>query len=136
MKGYLLDTNVLSEVMKKRPARTVMQRLAKVPKRALFTSSVCVMELRFGAARAGRIEALWHRIESEFLVRVRVSSIGSREASRAGDILAALEARGETIGIEDVLIAATALENDLVVVTRNERHLARVSGLTIENWWS
>ena len=42
---------------------------------------------------------------------------------------------GEVIGIEDVLIGATALENDFTVVTRNVRHFSRLDGLVVESWW-
>lgn len=46
-----------------------------------------------------------------------------------------LESRGLTIGIEDVLIAATALVHGLRVATRNLRHFARIPGLQAESWW-
>lgn len=55
---------------------------------------------------------------------------------RAGDLLAALERRGQPIGLEDVLIGATALAGSLTVVTRNLRHFARIPGLAVESWWS
>ena len=60
---------------------------------------------------------------------------GVDEAKRAGDLLAALESRGEGIGIEDVLIAATALVHGLVVVTRNVKHFDRIEELPVERWW-
>ncbi len=133
---YLLDTNVLSEVLKKRPARSVQRRLSGIPLRHLHTSAVCVMELRFGAMQRRDGEALWARIRSEVLDRVRVLRFGSAEAERAADLLAALESKGEPIGLEDVMISATALESDLVVVSRNLRHLERVPGLRVESWWT
>lgn len=118
MSGFLLDTNALSEVLKVKPARSFVRALSKVPRRSLFTSSVCVMELRFGAMRAPRGEERWARIRTELLSAIRIAGFGAGEAQRAGDILAALERRGTPIGIEDVLIAATALHNELTVVTR------------------
>jgi tRNA(fMet)-specific endonuclease VapC len=53
---------------------------------------------------------------------------------RAADIYAALRQRGELIGDADILIAATALSHGLAVVTNNETHFRRVSGLGVENW--
>jgi tRNA(fMet)-specific endonuclease VapC len=50
-------------------------------------------------------------------------------------LLAALEAKGKPIGIEDVWIAATALEHGLTVVTRNLKHFQRIPGLRTESWW-
>jgi tRNA(fMet)-specific endonuclease VapC len=133
VRGYLLDTNVLSEVLKRRPSDRMLAKLRAAPATALATSSVCVMELRFGAARSPGGSALWSRISRDVLALVRIFPVGADEAIRAGEVLAALEARGESIGVEDVLIAATAQVNDLVVVTRNEPHFARVRGLTVEN---
>jgi predicted nucleic acid-binding protein len=135
MAGYLLDTNVLSEVIKKRPSPAVLGRLREAPQDALFASAVSVMEMRFGAVRSPGGSALWERIRTEVLARIKILPLGQDEASRAGEILADLEARGTPIGIEDVMIGATALVADLVVVTRNLRHLARIRGLVIENWW-
>jgi tRNA(fMet)-specific endonuclease VapC len=58
-----------------------------------------------------------------------------RVCTRAGELLAALEAAGTPLGTEDVMIAATALALDLTVVTRNVRHFGRVARLRVENWW-
>lgn len=137
MTRYLLDTNVLSEVIKKRPSPAVLGRLRAVAHGDLATSAICAMELSFGAARLGVAgRRLWDRIEREVLTRVRVLPVAREEAVRAGDILADLERRGEPIGIEDVLIAATALAGGLTVATRNLRHLSRVTGLAVEDWWA
>lgn len=135
MSGFLLDTNVLSEVIKKRPDAGVMERLRRVPGEGLFTAAICVTELRYGAARHPRGAAIWRRIESEILPRLRVLPLAMREALRAGELLSDLESRGERIGLEDVLIAATALENGLTAVTRNLKHLRRIPGLLAESWW-
>ena len=135
MNGYLLDTNVLSEIIKKRPFASVMSRLRDVPQEELHTSSVCVMELRYGAVRSPGGPGLWERVRRDILPRVNVLPLRETDAIRAGEILADLEARGTPIGIEDVMIGATALTGNLVVVTRNVRHLNRIPGLAVENWW-
>lgn len=135
MSGFLLDTNVLSEVLKKRPEPKLVERLRSTRPRDLATSAVCVAELRFGTARHPQGAALWERIAGELLARLRVLPVGEPEGVRAGDLLADLEARGEPIGIEDVLIGATALEAGLRVVTRNVRHFRRIPGLAVESWW-
>ena len=58
----------------------------------------------------------------------------SRRSSRAALIYADLYRRGELIGDADILIAATALVENLVLGTNNERHFRRVAGLAVENW--
>lgn len=133
---YLLDTNVLSEVIRKDPNRGVLHRLNEIAARDVVTSAVCVAELRHGAARVAHGALLWQRIAREILSRVYILPMGEAEAVRAGDLLATLEARGEPIGIEDVWIGATALEHGLRVVTRNLKHFQRIPGLTSESWWT
>lgn len=135
MSNYLLDTNVLSEILKKRPEPRVLERLRATPARSLATSAVCVTELRCGAARHPQGTRLWDRIARELLARIRILPFGEAEAVRAGDLLAVLQSSGTPIGIEDVLIGATALQENLTVVTRNTRHFRRIPGLAVESWW-
>ena len=135
MSGYLLDTNVLSEVIRRRPEPLVIERLRDVPVGAVFTSVVCVTELRYGARRRPGGDALWDRIAREVLSKVRVLPLGEAEALRAGDLMAVLESAGRPIGIEDILIGATALVRSLTVATRNVRHFRRLPGLVVESWW-
>ncbi len=69
------------------------------------------------------------------LSRIRILPFGEAEGIRAGDLLAVLESRGTPIGVEDVLIGATALQENLTVVTRNTRHFRKIPGLEVESWW-
>lgn len=135
MSEFLLDTNVLSEVLKKRPSEAVLARIEEAEDGRLPTSAVCVMELRFGAARHPKVEELWRRIAEELLPRVEILPVDDRVAEQAGDLLALLESQGQPIGTEDVLIAATALVHDLTVATRNLRHFERIPGLAAQSWW-
>jgi predicted nucleic acid-binding protein len=135
MHGYLLDTNLLSEVLRIRPSERVIQRLRKIPEDQLFSSEICVMELRYSVARQPRRKTLWTQIESEVLARVTVLAFDRAAALAAGEVLAELERTGAPIGIEDVMIGATALTNGLTVATRNVRPLSRITGLKVENWW-
>jgi len=133
--SHLLDTNVLSEVTKRRPHPGVTRRIEAARREDLYTSVICLMELRFGVVRHPQGKGLWKRLRSEVLSRVAILPLRQSEALLAGEILADLERRGEPIGTEDVLIAATALRHDLTVATRNTKHLSRVKGLRVENWW-
>jgi predicted nucleic acid-binding protein len=132
---YLLDTNVLSEIIRKDPNRELLQRLNEVAASDVVTSAICVAELRHGAARVAHGARLWERIAREILSRVDILPLGEAEAVRAGDLLASLEAQGKPIGIEDVWIGATALEHGLSVVTRNLKHFRRIPDLRSESWW-
>ena len=131
---YLLDTNILSELIKRHPNSHVLSRLGSKPAHTLFTSSICIMELRFGSALREDFETFWQRIVKEVISRVNIIPIGEKEALATGDILADLRKSGNIIGLEDVLIAASAMTNQYTVVTANTRHFSRIKGLQVENW--
>lgn len=131
---YLLDTNILSELIKKRPNPHLLSQLRSRPARSLFTSCICLMELRFGGAVRKDAEAFWQRINEEIISRINVVPFGEKEALVAGDILADLRKAGQSTGIEDVLIAASAISNKFAVVTANTRHFSKIRGLAAENW--
>lgn len=131
---YLLDTNILSELVKKQPSHDLLQHLQSNPSQSLFTSCICVMELRFGSALREDFESFWKKIEKEIVSRINIMPLGHEEVLIAGDILAALQKKGQPIGIEDVLIASTALSHKFIMVTSNIRHFAKIKGLAVENW--
>jgi len=109
---FLLDTNALSELIKKRPKPLFINQLRRYPPEAFYTSIICVMELRYGSSRRPDKESFWERIEHEILARVTILGLGMNEALRAGDLLVHLSRRGELIGLEDLLIGVTALSYD------------------------
>ena len=135
MSGYLLDTNVLSELLRKKPETKVARALNILPANSIYTSSICVMELRRGARRHPQTEGLWDQISSTVLPRVQVIGFDEQEAVLAGDITADLMEQGDLIGTEDIQIAATAIAHGLVVSTRNTRHFERVDALKSVSWW-
>jgi tRNA(fMet)-specific endonuclease VapC len=131
---YLFDTNVLSEVLKKRPNLTLMRRLAIVERSLQFTSCICVMELRYGSRRRADHESFWDRIRDDLLSRVEILPITEEIAIVAGDIAGELSLQGIGISAEDLLIAATALHSGLMLITANTRHFEKISSLKLENW--
>lgn len=133
---YLLDTSVLSELIKKRPNLGCISRLREQPSESLVTAAICVMELCFGAWLRPDHETFWQRIRQEILSRVQVVPFGEREALAAGELLAHLKRAGKPIGLEDVLIGATARAHGYTVVTRNVRHFAPLPEVRVEDWFS
>ena len=131
---YLLDTNILGEFIKKRPNPNFITKIRTQPSKSLFTSSICVFELRFGSALRDDFHTFWPKILNEIIVRITVLPLGEDEALMAGDILARLQKTGETIGVEDIFIAATAIINRITLVTANIGHYSRIKDLKIENW--
>ncbi len=131
---YLLDTNILSELIKKHPSPLVFSQMRSKPAHTLFTSCISIMELRFGSVLREDTEIFRERVTQEIISRVNIVPIAEREALSAGNILTELRKKGESIGLEDVLIAASALANQFIVVTANIRHFSRIRGLRVENW--
>jgi tRNA(fMet)-specific endonuclease VapC len=132
---YLLDTDVLSNLMKWAPSSALVAKVARVPPEHQFTSSITLGELVYGAHRLRESTAtLLERIEETLLPNLPLLPFDASAARRYGEIRAELERRGTPIGDADVRIAAIALSRGLKVVTGNERHFRRVPGLETENW--
>jgi tRNA(fMet)-specific endonuclease VapC len=133
---YLLDTNVVSELVKKNPNKNLRAKLETVSSASLYTASICVMELRYGALRRKDGGVLWSKIQEHILSRLLILGLGYKEAVKAGEILATLHSVGQPIGIEDVMIGSIAFSNDLIVVSANTKHFSRIPDLQVENWLS
>lgn len=132
---YILDTDILSNLMKRDPPSALVTRVARVPQDQQFTSSITLGELVYGAYRLReRTNALLEKIEQALMPNLRVLSFDASAARCYGEIRASLESRGTPVGDADMRIASIAISNDLKVVTGNERHFRRVPGLEIENW--
>jgi len=131
---YLLDTNILSELVKKNPNKKLIDRLETVPSASLYTASICVMEFRYGTLRMENGADLWAKIQNKIISRLQILNFTYKEALKAAEILYELLSVGRPIGIEDVMIASIALSNRFIVVSGNIRHFSRVPNLPVENW--
>lgn len=129
---YLLDTNTCVDYMNGRWP-SVVARVQKSDPYDLRLSSVAVAELRYGADKSARPRENHARIDQ--LVQDLLCLDFDLDAAAAyGRIRAGLEAMGQPIGPNDLLIAAQALSQGLVLVTNNLREFQRVKGLRMENW--
>ena len=129
---YLLDTCVISDFIKGE-AGTVA-RLKQTPPVDVAISAITVMELRYGLAlNPQRTQKVAPAISS-ILASATILSFSSGEAEQSAQIRAVLKTQGQPIGAYDVLIAATALHHNLIMVTANQREFERVPGLQTENW--
>lgn len=132
---YLLDTNVLSEIIAGDPPPSLLLRLAMTAPEDRATSSITLGELLYGAHRLKSGYSNLHGdINRVAGTDIWVLPFDQEAAEEYGRLRAYLEAQGTPIGQADTQIAAIALANDLTVVTGNVRHFERVPGLTVENW--
>jgi tRNA(fMet)-specific endonuclease VapC len=131
---YLLDTNVLSELMRVKPNAQVEARFES-EREGLFTSAICVEEIRYGAMIAPPGNRLWERAEANVLPYLTVLPLDEALALAAADLRAEWKRQGTPVAYGDGLIAATAKGKNLILVTRNARHFSHVAGIKIENWF-
>lgn len=131
---YLLDTNILSDLLKN-PQGKVARKVSTLPsaeRDSLATSIIVAAELRCGVARSGS-SILASRVD-QLLDAIEVLPLEPGADQHYGRIRSELEKAGTPIGANDLLIAAQALAIDAVLVTDNVREFKRVKNLQIGNW--
>jgi tRNA(fMet)-specific endonuclease VapC len=131
MLRYLLDTNIVIYVLKRRPVEVLSTFNANASRMAI--SSITLAELLHGAEKSSRVSENLAAVE-DFCSRLEVLPYGPKAAQHYGIIRAALEKLGQPIGVNDMHIAAHARSEGLVLVTNNMGEFARVPALEAENW--
>ena len=131
MSGYLLDTNILSDLIR-HPDGLVARRVEQVGQKEIFTSIIVAAELRYGCAKKGSAKLL-ERVQG-LLETIPMLPLDMPTDAQYGLIRAELEAAGQPIGMNDLLIASHALALGLTLVTDNTSEFSRVRGLKVENW--
>lgn len=134
--SYLIDTNVLSELRNRRADANVVAWMQARPRQSLYLSVLSLGEIRKGiegVADSAFRQALadWLEVELPNYFVGRLLGIDGRVADRWGRIQARA---GRTLPVIDGLLAATALQNDLTLVTRNVKDFAGL-GVRLVNPW-
>jgi len=132
---YLLDTDIVSNLLKPTPSTSLVNRLTHVPTVHQNTSSITLGEVLYGSYLLGpRGAALRARAEATVLANMPVLPFDQPAAHVYAEVRAHLESEGTPIGDADTRIAAIAIANDLTLVTGNTHHFERVPGLRLANW--
>jgi predicted nucleic acid-binding protein len=138
--GYLLDTNIISELIKPRPEPRVVRWVDSVEESLLHLSVLTLGEIEKGiaglprASRRARLEA-WLDAELQPRFSGRILPVDEAVARRWGRIAGALESQSRAkVPVVDGLLAATAIEHGLVLITRNARDVAP-TGASVFNPW-
>lgn len=131
MLRYLLDTNIVIYVLKRRPVEVLATFNSNASRMAI--SSITLAELVHGAEKSSRVSENLSVIE-DFCSRLEVLPYSKKAAQHYGAIRAALEKLGQPIGVNDLHIAAHARSEGLVLVTNNMSEFERVPALEVENW--
>lgn len=131
MSGYLLDTNIISDVIRN-PSGPAARRIEQVGPKEIFTSIIVASELRYGCAKKVSPKLLAKVVS--VLETIPVLPLDIPADAEYGRIRAELEEAGQPIGMNDLLIAAHAYTLGLTLVTDNTREFCRILGLNVENW--
>lgn len=126
--SFLLDTNIVIALFAGDPS--VMAGIAAAEE--VFVPAVVIGELFYGARKSGRSEENLRRIE-EFAADNTVLSCDEDTARLYGEVKSVLQRKGRPIPENDIWIAATALQYDLILVSRDE-HFDTAEGVRRERW--
>lgn len=137
---YLLDTNIISEFMKSNPNKNVVE---KAKKRELLCAipSTTWNELMFGVnimAEGKRKTLLYEDLVDDIQSQYEIINYDNHAALIQAEIRAQLKEKGISIDFPDSQIAAIAISNGMILVTRNTKHfepIQEVSALLLENWF-
>jgi tRNA(fMet)-specific endonuclease VapC len=130
---YMLDTNAVSAVMRGNPLMD--ERLLQLDPADWCISAVTHSEICYGLSLRPEATTLI-RAADAFLAVATTLAWDATAAAAHGRLRAQLRQAGTPIGDFDEMIAAHALSVGAVLVTGNERHFRRISGLAVENWIS
>lgn len=125
---YLLDTCTCIALIKENPS--VVDHIRRVGVDECKISDITLAELYFGAYKSGRKE----HFEDVLVISNLFEQYDINYLKKYGELRWSLESKGVKIGDMDTFIAATALEEDLILVTGNTKHFSRIPELKIENW--
>jgi tRNA(fMet)-specific endonuclease VapC len=129
---YVLDTNTLIYFFK--GIGNIQSRLLNLPPNEIGVPTIVLFELEVGIAKSSSPRKRISQLK-DFTELVNVISFGMAEAKAAAQIRAKLEKKGIPIGPYDILIAACAKANSLILVSHNIKEFKRIDGLRLEDWY-
>ena len=127
----ILDTCFLIDVLRGKEEVEDLEK--ELEERSLSVSSVSVMELWEGIHSVDSSHGE-KQVVKKLLEQLKDAEFGKETAKKAGKISAELQQDGLSIEIEDIMIAATALENKETVVTGNDKHFERIEDLELKTY--
>lgn len=135
----ILDTNVLSALMRKAPEAVVVGWLDRQPAESVWITSITMFEARLGLAllpsgrRRQALDAAFARLMEEDLQN-RVLDFDSAAATEAASLAAERQKAGRPVDMRDTQIAGIALARRATVATRNVRHFADLKVPVVDPW--
>ena len=131
--SHLLDTSVLSQPIKDRPLRGVLDRWSELRDDVLCTSAVCLAEILQGL-RDRESPKYWRRYRELLENQYPVLPFDEAVADIFASLAVSLRREGKPRPVLDLMIAATACSHGLILVTLNAKDFAGIPGLVVEDW--
>ena len=131
---FLFDTDVLSNIIKRKPSDALIDRLQTVPKQSQYTSSINIGEIYYGAYRSNRKNQILKAFEESVFPNITVLFFDGQSGKLFGRLKAQLKKKGISCSEPDLRIAAVALQHNLNLVTGNTKHFENIPGIRLENW--
>jgi predicted nucleic acid-binding protein len=135
----LLDTNVLSALMRQKPDTEVIQWLDRQPRTSVWTTAITVLEIRFElqvmatGKRRSLLMVAFDRLLAE-MIQQRIAHFDSAAAQQAADLMAARQKVGRSGELRDTMIAGIALASHATLATRNLKHFEDISSSVVNPW--
>jgi predicted nucleic acid-binding protein len=134
----ILDTNVLSALMRQAPDTHVIAWLDQQPRTSIWTTSVTILELRFGlqTMATGKRRSLLMQAFETVLDKMghRIASFDAAAATQAADLMAARQRKGRPGDLRDTMIAGIVLARHATLATRNTSHFEDLSVPVVNPW--
>jgi len=130
---HLLDTSVYSQRLKPQPYLNAISRWDTLGDSKVVTSTICEAEVLFGIAKKGSTR-LATAFSTKLRLRLPILPLDSACAAAYAELRADCESRGTPVADMDLLIAATAKANNLIVATLNTNDFHAIQGITVEDW--
>ena len=131
---FIFDTDIYTNVIRKIPSETLLDRLKKVPRRDQFTTTITIGEVYYGLMKASNRTRLLKLFEDVLLPRATILPFDFSAAKKYGEIRNFLEKQGTPLAHADLQIASITLFMNMTLITGNLKHFQRVPQLTVENW--
>lgn len=135
----ILDTNVISALMRHPSDEDVIGWLDRQPRTSIWTTSVSLLELYYGLqimALGRKRLALMQRLEILLTVKLdrRVAAFDAAAAGHAADLMAARRKAGRPVELRDTMIAGIALASNAILATRNKTHFDDLPIVVVDPW--
>lgn len=134
----ILDSNVISALMRPDPDRTVLAWLDRQPRSSVWTTSITFFEVQFGlqSMPPGKKRATLVKEMAFFLEQIdhRVAPFDDVAAGHAADLMAARQKQGRPTDLRDTMIAGIVLARRADFATRNVGHFADIPARVIDPW--